>query len=59
MDIKQKELIIFIIIVAIITAFLSPESQRFSLLILIGSALGGIIAMVSYDTFIRDWLFDI
>lgn len=56
-SVKQKEFIIFLFIVAIIVAFISQESQRVNLLVIIGSAIGGLVAMVSYDVFIRDWLF--
>lgn len=56
-SVKQKEFIIFLFIIAIIVAFVSQESQRVNFLVIIGSAIGGLVAMVSYDVFIRDWLF--
>jgi Kef-type K+ transport system membrane component KefB len=58
MHLKEKELFVFIVIIVIIAAFLSRQSNRISLPVIIGSAIGGIIAVISYDGFIKEWLFE-
>jgi Kef-type K+ transport system membrane component KefB len=56
MRLKEKELFLFIIIILIMAAFLSSQSNRVSIPVIIGSAIGGMLSIVAYDAYIKDWL---
>lgn len=57
MEIKEKELIIVIIIIAVIIAFISSEDKKMSLTVILGSAIGGIIANLIHDSIVKDFVY--
>lgn len=56
MRLKEKELFVFIIIILVMAAFLSVQSNRVSIPVIIGSSIGGMLSIVAYDAYIKDWL---
>lgn len=57
MEINKKELLTFIIIISVIIAFISNEDRKLTLLVIASGVVGGIIANVINDAYLRDWIF--
>lgn len=57
MEINKKELFTFIIIISIIIAFINNEDRKLTLLVIISGTVGGLIANVINDAYLREWIF--
>lgn len=58
MEIKERELITVIIIIAIVGAFIISEDKKMNLMVIIGSIIGGLVANLIHESIIKDYVYE-